>query len=182
MSMDRRSEFFCKIGHLAKTYPLDLDHVVVAGHSSGGHLALWAAARPRPPKTSPLYRDNPLRMKRAVSLAGIGDLAAFRERGPGACGGPRTIDGLVGAAARGPWDMFSDTSPAALLPIGVPQTIVSGALDPIVPAAFGRDYAAKAAASGDSVQEITLPAAGHFELIDPDSGDFGKVRSAIEQK
>jgi acetyl esterase/lipase len=167
--------------NLAKTYPLDLDNVVVAGHSAGGHFALWAAARHRLPKTSPLFRENPIRIKRAVSLAGIGDLNAYRNRGPGACGEPRTIDQLVGAALRGPSNVFSDTSPAALLPIGVPQTIISGALDPIVPAAFGRAYAAMAAAAGDPVQEITLPSAGHFELIDPNAGAFEKVRSTIEQ-
>ena len=56
---------------LAKTHAVDLNNVVLAGHSSGGHLALWAAARPSLPKTSPLFRDNPLRIKRVVSLAGI---------------------------------------------------------------------------------------------------------------
>jgi acetyl esterase/lipase len=165
---------------LAKTYPLDLGQVEVVGHSAGGHLALWAAARRRLPKTSPLYRDNPLAIKRAVSLAGIGDLSTYRVRGPGACGEPGTIDQLVGRAARGPWDIYNDTSPAALLPIGVPQAIISGALDPIVPAPFGRAYAAMAAAAGDAVEEITIDGAGHFELIDPESKAFAKVRTTIE--
>jgi len=167
--------------NLAKTYRLDLSNVVAAGHSSGGHLALWAAARRRLPKTSPLYRENPLLIKRAVSLAGIGDLSAYRVQGPGICGGPQVVDLLVGTASRGPWDVFTDTSPAALLPIGVPQTIVSGAIDPIVPAAFGRTYAARAASAGDRIQEITIAEAGHFDLIDPQSSAFEKVRSMIEQ-
>ena len=167
--------------NLAKPYRLDLSNVVTAGHSSGGHLALWAAARPRLPKTSPLYRKNSLPIKRVVSLAGIGDLDAYRVHGPGACGGPGVIDLLVGTPSRGPWDVFTDTSPAALLPIGVPQTIISGAIDPIVPAAFGRVYAARAASAGDRVQEITIAEAGHFELIDPKSSAFEKVRSMIER-
>lgn len=166
---------------LSKTYPLNLGNVVAVGHSSGGHLALWAAARPRLPKTSPLYRNNPLAIKRVVSLAGIGDLNAYRIRGPGTCGGPRTIDALVGTAIRGPWDNFSDTSPATLLPIGVPQTIISGALDPIVPAVFGRAYAERAAALGDSVLEMTIADASHFELIDPESRAFEKIRAIIER-
>jgi acetyl esterase/lipase len=167
--------------NLANTYRLDLTNVVAAGHSSGGHLALWAAARRRLPKISPLYRENPLPIKRAVSLAGIGDLSAYRVQGPGTCGGPRIVDLLVGTASRGPWDVFTDTSPAALLPIGVPQTIISGAFDPIVPAAFGRAYAAKAASAGDRVEELTIAETGHFELIDPESSAFEKVRSMIEQ-
>lgn len=72
-------------------------------------------------------------------------------------------------------------SPAELLPLGVPQTIISGALDPIVPSAFGRAYAARAASAGDVVQDITIDDAGHFELIDPQSNVFEKVRSLIER-
>ncbi len=169
------------LGTVAKTYPLDLGTVVAAGHSSGGHLALWAAARSRLPKSSPLYRENALSIKHVVSLAGIGDLSAYRVRGPGACGEPRTIDALVGLATRGPWEVFADTSPALLLPIGVPQTIISGALDPIVPAPFGHAYALRASAAGDQVREITIDDASHFELIDPQSGAFEKIRSIIAQ-
>jgi len=39
---------------IAKRNALDLSKVVVIGHSAGGHLALWAAARKRLPKDSPL--------------------------------------------------------------------------------------------------------------------------------
>jgi acetyl esterase/lipase len=169
-----------KLRELAKTDPLDLGNVVAVGHSAGGHLALWAAARPRLPKTSPLYRKNPLPIKRVVSLAGIGDLAFYHDRGAGACGGPQTINALVGEAKRGPWDIYTDTSPAALLPIGVPQTIVSGLLDPIVPEVFGRAYAAKAAAAGDRVKVVTVAEVGHFEMIDPKSSAFEKVRALID--
>ena len=166
---------------LANANTLNLRNVIAVGHSAGGHLALWAAARRRLPKASPLYRDNPLPIKAVVSLAGIGDLSDYRAQGPQACGGPKVIDFLDGAASRGPWDVFDDTSPAAMLPIGVPQAIISGALDPIVPAAFGRAYAAKAKAASDPVQEITIADAGHFELIDPQSSAFEKIRSIITQ-
>jgi acetyl esterase/lipase len=164
---------------LAKPDKLNLKTVVAVGHSAGGQLALWAAARHRLPKSSPLRGDNPLPIKAVVSLAGIDDLAAYRADGPRACGGPRVIDLLVGSATRGPWDVFKDTSPAEMLPIGVPQAVMSGALDPIVPASFGHAYAAKAVAAGDSVQETTIDEAGHFELIDPQSKAFDKIRSAI---
>lgn len=166
---------------LAKTYPLDLKRVTAVGHSAGGHFALWAAARARLPKTSLVYRANPLPIARVVSLAGIGDLKAYRNRGAGACGEPRTIDALVGYAKRNPFDIYTDTSPVKLLPLGVPQTIVSGALDPIVPAAFGNAYAGKAIAAGDRVKQITIAGAGHFELIDPKSEAFKTVRAAIER-
>jgi acetyl esterase/lipase len=164
---------------LAKPNRLDLGNVITLGHSSGGHLALWSAARRRLPKSSPLYRADPLNMKGVISLAGIADLSAYSAQGPPACGGPRVIGLLVGSGSREPWGVFADTSPAEMLPMGVPQAIISGGLDPIVPAAFGRAYAAKAVAAGDKVQEITIVDAGHFELIDPESSAFDQVRSAI---
>jgi acetyl esterase/lipase len=167
------------LSKLANAKRLNLRNVVAMGHSAGGHLALWAAARRRLPKSSPLYRDHSLPIKAVVSLAGIGDLSTYRALGPPACGGPRVIDLLDGAASRGPWDVFKDTSPAEMLPIGVPQAIISGALDPIVPAAFGRAYAAKATAAGDRAQEITFSDVGHFDLIDPKSSSFEEIRSII---
>lgn len=164
---------------IAPRYDLDLTRVVAVGHSAGGQLALWAAARPHLPKASALTQPNSLPIAAVVSLAGIDDLEAYRQSGPAACGGPQTIDALVGPTTAAHQDVYSDTSPARLLPIGVPQTIVSGALDPIVPQNFGHAYAAKAKAAGDPVQEVVLPDAGHFELIDPKSAAWKSILQII---
>lgn len=170
-----------KLKELAPTHDLDLRKLVAIGHSAGGHLATWSAARPRLPRASFLAQVHPpLPITGVVSLAGINDLAAYRAKGPSACGGPSTIDALVSAEMRDLVDPYADTSPAALLPIGVKQIVVSGALDPIVPPAFGRDYARAAAAKGDMVKEITIDGAGHFELIDPKSQAWKTVRAEID--
>jgi pimeloyl-ACP methyl ester carboxylesterase len=166
---------------LAKTFPLDLGNAVTVGHSAGGLFALWAAARDKLPADSLMRRQAPLRIKGVVTLAGIADLKTYHDRGPGACSEKFAIDLLVAATARWPQDVFADTSPAALLPLGVQQIVISGAADPVVPAPFGRFYAQLAAAAGDKVEEMTLPNAGHFELIDPQSAAFERVRSAIEK-
>ena len=166
---------------LAKTYPLDLGNVVAVGHSAGGLFALWAAARDKLPADSLVMRKEPLRIKGVVTLAGIADLQTYRARGPGACSERFAVDLLIAATARWPEDIFADTSPAAMLPLRVPQIVISGAADPVVPAPFGRYYSQLAAAAGDKVEEITLPNAGHFELIDPQSAAFEQVRSAIER-
>ena len=166
---------------LSRTDHLDLGKVVLLGHSAGGHLALWAAARGRLPSGSPLRSPHPLHVTGVVSLAGIDDLAAYRDSGIDACGGPATIDALVGAASRKDQPVYADTSPADLLPIGVAQAVVSGEADPIVPARFGRDFAAKVKAGGDAVSEVTVPAAGHFELIDPSSAAWPTVVRAVRR-
>lgn len=149
---------------------LDLGRVVLVGHSAGGHLVSWAAARSGLPKASPLWRADPLPVKGAVSLAGINDLEAFRATGPDRCGGPQTIDDLVSAATRSGQDVYADTSPARLPAPTATVAVISGALDPIVPPAFGPPFAAYW-----SAPEITIKDAGHFELIDPDSAAWKTV-------
>src|ERR1044071_1658640 len=156
---------------------LDLRRLVAIGHSAGGHLALWAASRHRLPKDSPLTKADPQRLAGVVTLAGINDLAAYRANGP-ACGGASTIDALTGARNRPPGTALTDTSPAALLPLGVRQIIASGTNDGIVPARFGRDYAAQATAAGDPVEVLDLPG-DHFALIDPGSSAWSTLRAKI---
>lgn len=160
---------------IAPQHRLDLRRVAVSGHSAGGHLALWAAARDRLPAESPLRSADPLPIRGVVSLAGIADLDAYRQTGPDACGGPSTIDGLVGVQQPGGRDVFADTSPPALLPLGDRQIVISGALDPIVPPRFGETYAAAASASGDPARSVVLQGAGHFEVIDPTSAAWPSV-------
>lgn len=162
---------------IAPAHHLDLGHVVLVGHSAGGHLAAWAAARPRIAGTSALYSKTPLAIHGVVSLSGILDLASYRATGPSACGGPATIDALVGRHD----DPYADTSPARLLPSGVPETILSGGSDRIVPASFGHDYAKSAKATGDRVEDIELPGAGHFDMIDPLSPAWPAIDAAIEK-
>ena len=156
---------------------LDLGKLVAIGHSAGGHLALWAAARHRLSRGSALAAAEPQRISAVVTLAGINDLAAYRANGP-ACGGAATIDALTGARDRPPGTALSDTSPPALLPIGVRQIVASGMTDGIVPARFGHDYAALAQRAGDPVEVLDLPG-DHFELIDPGSSAWATLRAKI---
>jgi acetyl esterase/lipase len=165
---------------LAAEHALDLSRVVLVGHSAGGQLALWAAARAHLPKASPLYRADPLRVRGVVSLAGILDLEDYRAHGPPACGGPKTIDRLVSAQAREGAEVYADTSPARLLPIGIPYVLVAGDLDDIVPKEFAARFGAKARAANESPREVAMPGAGHFELIDPQSAAWREIAAEID--
>lgn len=164
---------------VAKAHPLDLSRLVGVGHSAGGHLALWAGARPVIGTESPLHTPDPLKLKGVLTLAGINDLEAYRAEGPDACGGPDTIDGLTGAKERPGADLYADTSPAAMTPLQIDQIIVSGELDHIVPPAFGRNYRDKAEAAGEMVTVLEYPGAGHFELIDPTSAAWADISRQI---
>ncbi len=71
---------------IAGAQRLYLNRVITVGHSAGGHLAAWLAARHRLKTESPLYSGDPLKIHAVVSLAGIGDLGAFVSEDPESCG------------------------------------------------------------------------------------------------
>ncbi|MEI6441200.1 MAG: alpha/beta hydrolase [Alphaproteobacteria bacterium] len=177
---------FQDVGHgvdavrgFAKANRIDLSRVVFMGHSAGGHLAAWAAGRAKLPTASPLHGVSPLIPSAVVTLAGINDLEAYKDHGPDACGGPDTLDRLTSFSARGQAG-YLDTSPPHLLPFDRGQMVISGALDPIVPASFGEKYGSAAMKSGDPVQVLTIEGAGHFELIDPRSSAWKTLFPLID--
>ncbi|HEX9185602.1 MAG TPA: alpha/beta hydrolase [Vicinamibacteria bacterium] len=159
----------------AKAHPLDLGRVVAVGHSAGGHLALWLAGRHRLPAGSALRTAAPLPLRGVVALAGIGDLRAGAEGR--VCGDaiPQLLGGPPDAAA----DRVRQASPIELLPLGVPQRLICGAHDAIVPIEHARAYEAAARSAGDAVFVRVVEGAGHFELVDPGSVAFPAVRDAV---
>ena len=72
-------------------------------------------------------------------------------------------------------------SPAALLPFGVAQLLVHGALDEIVPPGQSRAYAHAAGAAGDSVELVELPAGDHFDVIEVDGAGWAAVIERLPQ-
>lgn len=160
---------------LAERFPLDLGRVVAVGHSAGGHLALWLAARQRLPAGSPVTTGEPLPLVGVVGLAPIADLEAYAsDTGCGAA-----VPGLLGGAPAAVPERVRLTSPIALVPLGLTQRLLVGAADPIVPPAHVQDYADAARKAGDDVAVTVLPAAGHFEPAVPTSPAWPAVLEAV---
>ncbi len=160
---------------VARESPLDLGRVVALGHSAGGQLALWLAARPRLPDGSPLRTASPLLLHGVVSLGGITDLRAGAAGG--VCGD--AIPQLLGGPPLDHADRLGQSSPIELVPTGVPARLVCGARDPVVPIDQARSYEAAARRAGDTVVVEVVEGAGHFELIDPRSSAWPLVREAV---
>jgi len=158
---------------LAKSHPLDLNRVVAIGHSAGGHLALWLAARKQAPKDSPVYSPDPLSLRGVVSLAGITDL---RRTGT-AC--DENVPPLMGGSAKDKTEIYNQASPIELLPLDVPQAIVQGDSDNIIPLAMAKEYADAAKKKGDNAKLIVIEKAGHFEVVDPKSFAWEAVRDEV---
>jgi acetyl esterase/lipase len=154
-----------KLHELKERFKLDLTRVITTGHSAGGHLALWLAARPQLPRESPLYRPDPLAVRAVVGIAAMPDLAYARTASAHACG-QDTVDKLVDTRTRGD-TAYRDTSITPLLPLGVKQTLVSGVYDSIVAPAQAWRYRERAKEKNEQVALVTLENAGHFELIAP---------------
>jgi acetyl esterase/lipase len=160
---------------LAPAHHLDLTRVVTVGHSAGGHLALWLAARPRLPAGHPLHTPDPLPVRRAVGLAAVSDLRMGWEL--------RLSKGVVAEFLGGSPDAvpgrYAAASPAALLPLGVTQVLIHGTEDDTVPFAMSVVYRDTAVAAHDPVTLISLPGLDHFAVIDPESAAWPVVRDAV---
>ena len=152
---------------LGAQYRLRTDRIVAVGHSAGGHLALWLAARARLPAGGALTpAGRPLALHAVIGLGALPDLAAARDL-PGNDCGATGVPLLVGPATAARPDPMADTSIPRLLPLGVPQTLVTGARDRTAPTRLADGYAAQARAAGDPVRTLVMPGAGHVELIAP---------------
>jgi acetyl esterase/lipase len=107
---------------LAPGHNLDLSRVIAIGHSSGGQLALWLAARYRLPKTSPVYVQSPLTIKGVVNIDGPPDLEAFIGSDKEICGDSVVRQFLGGLPAEFPRH-YQEGSASGLLPIAVAQKL-----------------------------------------------------------
>src|SRR6185437_6493383 len=160
----------------APKYGLDLSRLVAVGHSAGGHLALWAASRGKLPAGSPLRVANPLPIGAVISLAGIGDLKGQGKVFARSCG-VDTIDRLIDRAHR--QAPFADTSPAELLPSAAKVVMVHGVFDTVMPPDTGRDYALMVRKAGGSAEVLTVPDAGHFDLVIPTTPAWREIVAVL---
>jgi acetyl esterase/lipase len=164
----------------AERYALDLTRTVLVGHSAGGHLALWAAARRHLPAVSPLHQPDAFAPGQVVSLAGIGDLAGFAKFVPILCG-PDIIERLSNGQPGGSGAAYNETSPAALPSPGTRVLMISGILDRLVPPYVAHDYArAMRGKSGPTIELLNIADAGHFDLVTPGTPAWAEVGSRIE--
>lgn len=140
---------------------LDLSRVMLVGHSAGGQLALCVSARSK----NAHFRTSRVQPAAVAGLAAVSDLARAHKISAGNGAVNQLLDGGPDQVP----DRYSTASPIELLPLGVQQLIVHGVKDEALAIDFSRRYALAAQASGDSVDLVELPDAGHMDFLDPSS-------------
>jgi acetyl esterase/lipase len=144
---------------LANQYNLDLKRVIAAGHSSGGHLALWLAAQ------------QVVDLRGVVPLAAISDLRrAYALQLDGG-----VVGRLLGGSPDRVPQRYAAASPMELLPLPVPQRLLHGTADNIVPLEMSQRFAK----ASKNAKLITLSSFGHFELIDPRTKAWPTIQKNI---
>lgn len=152
-------ETFDDVARIVDTLPAGRPYVL-AGHCSGGHLALWCAARALLPADSPWHTTS---LPPAVlALAPLTDLEATRRDRLSSDAALQLLGGSDLFEARMPY-----VDPLALLKgpgtTGVRTVLLHGAVDEEVPLSQFTDYAAV----HDDLETVVLPGIGHYTLIEP---------------
>ncbi|MFE7353876.1 alpha/beta hydrolase [Streptomyces sp. NPDC057543] len=162
---------------LARELPeADARRIVVTGHSAGGQLALWAAARHVLPEGSPWRLPAPPPLRGVVALAPIADFTTAVEL--------NVCSGAVGQFLGREEDFeerAAHADPAVLLPTGIATTVVQGITDVDVPQAVAEAFVDAAAKAGETVGLTLLSDVGHYPLIDPASDACAVVAEELAQ-
>ncbi|GAB2711220.1 alpha/beta hydrolase family protein [Kitasatospora kifunensis] len=135
---------------------------VLAGHCSGGHLALWAAARGLLPPDSPWHSTT--LPAAVVGFGPITDLAGAIRDDLSDGAALQLLGGAGTADARLPLvDPLTLVTPKGTT--GVPTVILHGAADEELPHDQFHTYAA----AHHDAELISLPDIGHYTFIEPGS-------------
>jgi acetyl esterase/lipase len=138
---------------------LDLNRVIVIGHSAGGQLALALASR---------YSS----LRGIIALAPVSDLRRAYDLH---LSNDAVVEFLLGTPAEIP-SAYAEASPIEI-PISIPQLVIHGAADETVPVGMSRSYTETKQKQGEHVRLLELDC-GHFELIDPSSRVWPSVEQA----
>lgn len=148
---------------------VDLDRVVLLGHSAGAQLALRAADELRTKRRPPSL---------IVSLSGLFDLEAAVRDGVGW----GSVEAFLGGDPSEVPEIYRAAAPVAHLPLGLPQLLVHGIDDAHVPTTQSESYAHAAATAGDAIDLVATPGADHFAVIDPTTSAWAATAMAISRR
>ena len=175
---------------IAPSYGLDLKKVVPIGHSAGGHLAFWLAARPRIPlfaKNSPLSGSQlpgkneettiPLALTGTISLAGVVDLEmAWKLH----LSNDAVVELLGGTFVSVP-ERYALPHLLHSLPLGSSQVLIHGTNETAYLIEVSQTYVNAASSVHDPITYIELVGVDHFDVIDPHSEAWANTINELQK-
>jgi len=157
---------------------LDLNKVIVIGHSGGGHLALWLAGRHQLSYSSVLFSSTSLTLRGVISLGGVTDLKAYRNKASNVCG-QDVIGMLLGGNEAEITKRYQEASPIVLLPFHIPQRLFVGEDDLAIDLEAHQKYVSLAKEKSENIKLIQIPGAGHHEYNVPNSIAWPLIKKEI---
>ncbi len=148
------------LADIAPKHGLDLNHVMLMGHSAGGHLALWLAGRP----------NLKVKIHDIIALAGISDLLDYEALG-NECAA--SLPQLLGGNSRAEPERWAQADPARMPPLNIPVILIHGDRDPIVPLSQSENFA------GSELRVVK--GGGHFDMVSPHSDAFGVIATELRR-
>ncbi|MBC7593834.1 MAG: alpha/beta hydrolase [Kineosporiaceae bacterium] len=163
------------IDKLADIPNIATDKVVTLGHSAGGHLGVWAAARPA--LTGSNWADPKVPVTAAISQAGILDFTAAAAMHLGNDAVQEFMGGTVDGRAVDNRYVLAD--PTRQIPLKVPVWCVHGRSDNTVPISQSIDYVKAAKAAGARAELVEVDG-DHFVLIDPSTKAWQRTLAILD--
>jgi acetyl esterase/lipase len=153
---------------------VDPSRLALVGHSAGGQLVAWLAARRRLRPSAPgADSDSPpptLFVAQAGVLALTHALDQRRSAGP--------VRALLGGTPEEFPNRYRDADPIDSLPTGVRSVLFHSRRDKLVPFEQSRTYVTRATEAGDDSTLVVTPG-DHFTHIDPKSVACQRLRETL---
>lgn len=153
---------------------LKTDNAVVAGHSAGGQLAMWAGTRHRLESddvgSKPKFRPN-----HVIALAGPIDM-----RRAVAMGDKNIVEVLSGTPDEVP-ARYSEVDPIQNIDPSIPTIAMNGDKDKTVPAVLGQGYVTAAKKAGSDSAFVMIKGGTHVSIVDPRNDQFLAVLETISR-
>ncbi len=148
---------------------IDLSRVIVAGHSAGGHLAIWAAGQ----RDKNVTGADALQIK-PYAVIGLAPVINFQKT-IGTQEGREAVFALLGGSPDEYPHRYLACSPIKMLPIKMRQLIIHGDSDEVLPVEWTREYVDAARNAGDDITYIEIVHGQHMDYLNTNSAAVSRL-------
>ena len=152
---------------------IDLSRIIVAGHSAGGHLAIWAAGQGDKNATgADALQIQPYAVIGLAPVLNLQRSISTRE-------GREAVSALLGGSPDEYPQRYAVCSPIEMLPLKTRQLIIHGDCDEALPVEWTREYVDAARSAGDDITYIEIQHGQHMDYLDINSEAISRLRDCL---